>query len=753
MNSIFDCLNPPQLEAVQHTDGPLLILAGAGSGKTRTITYRIWYLIEQMGISPWYILAVTFTNKAASEMRTRIQALLQASDQSNVWVSTFHSACVRILRQHCSSLGINSAFAILDAGDQLSVVKKCIQKVDDHPQSLNPYAVLEEMRKAKNNLLSAQEYSRSSQGDFFRSRAAQVFKAYEETLKESAALDFDDLLLYTIKLFKEYPDVLDHYQNRFHYIMVDEYQDTNHAQSELIYLLAGKYQNICVVGDDDQSIYRWRGADIHNILDFEKVFPETKVIRLEQNYRSTKNILKAAHEVISHNSMRKGKELWTSNEDGANLLIQEAYDEQQEAVYVRKAIQSMCQSEFTNYRNYAVLFRTNAQSRALEEALRNEGIPYVVVGGLKFYERREIKDLIAYLKVIANPDHQLSLFRIINTPPRKLGTTTLARIESYAAEHHFSAYRAMEAIAETEELKSGQRESLKSFLHSVQKWQDLSQEKSIADLLEGIIKDINYYGYLTEDGTEDAEARVENVHELISGIQYFEQHNPGSHLADFLDYVSLLSDIDEYNETSGAVTLMTVHSAKGLEFPVVFMVGMEENLFPVSRSLNSPESVEEERRLCYVGMTRAQKRLIFTHARYRSLYGNTQHNALSRFLQEIPADLFEDPRKKPAPPESNDDLEEMKDKIWAMKKMRQGKERETHSSPPLSQVVRKIDNSHQQSGGTTQELRVGDRVYHEQWGEGLILYREGEGESCKISITFGGLKKKLVLKYAKLTKI
>ncbi|MEW6378975.1 MAG: UvrD-helicase domain-containing protein [bacterium] len=751
MNSPLDSLNPVQREAVQHTEGPLLILAGAGSGKTRTITYRIWYLITQKNVSPWNILAVTFTNKAAEEMKNRVKALLSHSDGLKVWISTFHSACVRILRQHISRLGMSSDFAILDAQDQMKTIKRCIADVDDHPQSMQSYAVLAEIRRAKNDLVSAREYADSAGGDFFKSRVARIFRAYEKRLNEDHALDFDDLLLLTDRLFRECPDVLASYQNRCHYIMVDEYQDTNHAQSRIIYRLAQQHRNICVVGDDDQSIYRWRGADIRNILGFEKVFPETRTIRLEQNYRSTRTILRAANQVIAHNSLRKIKELWTDNEEGDKICLYQAPDEYAEARYISQQIQALRRSDFSDCRSFAVLYRTNAQSRTIEEALRNDGLPYQIVGGLKFYERKEIKDLIAYLKVIANPDSRTNILRIINVPPRKIGQTSLAKIEALADENRLPFSQALFAILETQELNTTQKQNLMRFLQSLKNWRDVRTSHTISQLLDLVLKETDYLAYLEEEKTDQAESRVENVKELLSGMKHFEQQNPDSSLEDFLDHVSLLSDIDEYHEGSGAITLMTVHSAKGLEFPVVFMIGMEEGLFPISRSTFKQEELEEERRLCYVGMTRAGKKLFLTRAEQRMVYGNTQRSEASRFIAEIPPEFLDlsgghaayrssssgnagyrsipSTRKEPSMTPQPEKLQ---------KQFATSKTRPDYLQNPV------------ESNGN---LQPGDRVYHEQWGEGVIFNCEGEGENTKVSVNFGGLRKKLLVKYARLRKI
>jgi len=747
----LDSLNPIQREAVQYTEGPLLILAGAGSGKTRTITYRIWYLITQKGVSPWNILAVTFTNKAAEEMKNRVKGLLHLSDSMKVWVSTFHSACVRILRQHITKLGMSGEFAILDTNDQVKIIKKCIADMDEHPQSLSPYAVIAEIRRAKNDLLSARQYADAAGSDFFQSRVARIFKAYEERLSEDHSLDFDDLLLLTYRLFKECPDVLEYYRGRCRYIMVDEYQDTNHAQSQIVNLLAQTHRNICVVGDDDQSIYRWRGADIHNILNFEKGFPEVKIIRLEQNYRSTGTILGAANHLVSHNSLRKVKSLWTTNEEGAALTLYEAMDEHAEARYISRQVQTLRNagsgSEFPHYRDFAVLYRINAQSRTIEEALRNDGIPYQIVGGLKFYERKEIKDLLAYLKVISNPDNRTSLLRIINVPPRKIGQTSIAKIEAFANENRLPFSQALAVIVETQGLNSVQKQHMSIFLQSLQKWRDFRKGNTISELINLVLEDIDYFAYLEEEQTDQAEARVENVKELISGIQYYESQNPDSGLEDFLDYVSLLSDIDEYREGSagpGAVTLMTVHSAKGLEFPVVFITGMEEKLFPMTRNAMGIEELEEERRLCYVGMTRAKKLLFFTRALQRMVYGTTQESCISRFVEEVPEEFFAKSAKSKK----------------GFDKSGQGTGDaagytgygSATTSPPSGERIRGEGHKGEERGGDG-NYQIGDRVRHEQWGEGSIFYCEGEGENTKVSVNFGGLRKKLLVKYARLRKI
>ncbi len=741
LNYLSEQLNPPQIEAVKHTEGPLLILAGAGSGKTRTLIYRIWYLIEEKRVNPWNILAVTFTNKAASEMRNRLQSLLPRTDSMNVWVSTFHSACVKILRQHISRLGMSNSFAILDGNDQLRIVKKCIKEVDDSPESLHHLAVIKEIRQSKNELNTAQEYKGLMRENYYGLRIADVFLHYERKLRENASLDFDDLLFFVWKLFKEHPDVLDYYQNRCRYILVDEYQDTNHAQSQIIYLLAEKHQNICVVGDDDQSIYRWRGADIHNILDFEKVYPQAKTIYLEQNYRSTQVILKAANQVISLNQMRKEKELWTDNEEGDKIIFFEAFNEQMESKYISQKIQSFYRGDFSHYNDFAALYRTNAQARAIEEALRNDGLSYRIVGGLKFYERKEIKDLIAYLKVVVNPDNQLNLLRIINVPHRKIGQATIAKIEAFADEQHLSLYQGIIAMFEAEELTTGSKKGLSHFIDSLHKWREFSKDHKISSLLEVMIEDTDYMEYLAKEKTEQAESRIENVKELLAGIRYFEKQNEGKTLEDYLDYVSLFTDIDEYEKGADTITLMTVHSAKGLEFPVVFMAGMEKDLFPLGRNSINISDLEEERRLFYVAMTRAQKRLFLTRAKKRNIFGSSKDTSCSPFIEEVPSQyLTRDTGKS-----DSQGAYEIFD--YRAKRPRESTQRDLKKAS-FFQFPEST------SEGNIQEiLRAGDRVYHEKWGEGLVLYKEGQGENTKISINFGGLKKKLMIKYARLRKI
>ncbi len=755
MNSLAEQLNPPQLEAVKHTEGPLLILAGAGSGKTRTITYRIWYLIEKMNIRPWNVLAVTFTNKAAKEMRDRVQGLLHRSDGLNVWVSTIHSACVRILRQHIVRLGIKSAFDILDANDQTRIIKKCISETDDHPQTLHHYAVLKEMSLAKNDMITAQKYAALMEGNNYGYRIAQVFLAYEKKLRENQALDFDDLLFFTWKLFQEHPDVLEYYQNRCQYIMVDEYQDTNHVQAKIMDLLAKKHQNICVVGDDDQSIYQWRGADIKNILGFEKLYPQTKIIRLEQNYRSTQTILDAANQVIAQNNTRKAKKLWTENETGEKITLYEAFHEQEESQYICRRIQSFYRSDFPHYQDFAILYRTNAQSRVLEEALRNNAVPYVIVGGLKFYERKEIKDLIAYLKIVVNPDNQLSLLRIINVPPRRIGQGTIAKIEAFARENQLTVFQALPPLLETQDLMSAAKSSLTQFIECINKWRDFRKNHSIFDLLKLILKDSLYLEYLEEEKTELVRSRVENVEELLSGIRYFENENEDNTLEDYLDHVSLLTDIDDYSEGNGAVTLMTFHSAKGLEFPVVFMSGMEKDLFPLARNTTNEVDLEEERRLCYVGMTRAKKKLILTRARQRTIYGQTKETDISCFVREIPSRFFSESTTG-FDFQTIDDIKMFKHKFrpsqWSGKKF-----------VPLKPVPADFANNAisplfadadaDEIEDTPEDYKSGDWVFHEKWGKGIILYRQGEGDKAKVSVSFSGQKKKLIIKYAKLKKI
>ena len=637
--SIYDKLNEPQREAVFHTDGPLLILAGAGSGKTRVLTHRIAYLIEERGVNPWNILAITFTNKAAGEMRQRVDSLVGFGSES-IWVSTFHSMCVRILRRFIDRLGYDNRFTIYDTDDQKTLMREVCRKVDIDTKRIRERAILAEISSAKNELVTPEEYELNAGGDLSKQKLAKVYREYEAQLKSNNALDFDDLLVKTVQLFQTQPDVLENYQERFRYIMVDEYQDTNTVQFQLVRLLAGKYRNLCVVGDDDQSIYKFRGANIRNILDFEKEFPDAYVVKLEQNYRSTGNILEAANSVIRNNTGRKDKTLWTANGEGDKIHLRQfdtAYDE---ADFIAEDIQRQVR-DGASYNDNAVLYRTNAQSRLFEEKFVAMNIPYKIVGGINFYARREIKDLLAYLKTIDNGQDDLAVRRIINIPKRGIGLTTVNRIQESADERGISFYEALMAP----DLIPGIGRSaskLDSFAALIEYFKGQAAGESITDLLKEVIEKTGYVQELEADDKEDAEARIQNIDELLNKAAAYEEscadRNEEASLAGFLEEVALVADIDSLDESQDYVVLMTLHSAKGLEFPHVYLAGMEDGLFPSYMTImaDDGEELEEERRLCYVGITRAEQELTLSCARKRMVRGETQYNKMSRFIKEIP---------------------------------------------------------------------------------------------------------------------
>jgi len=639
-DAMLEELNPRQREAVTTTDGPLLVLAGAGSGKTRVLAYRIAYLIAKNIAPPWAILAITFTNKAAREMQERVAKLVGPA-AADIWVSTFHSMCVRILRKDIERIGYGSSFGILDATDQLSVVRNVMKELNLDSKRFEPKAILAAISAAKNELVTADQYA-DRQGDFFQSIVAKVYTQYQKRLKSNNALDFDDLIMLTVRLFREAPDVLDYYQHRFRYIHVDEYQDTNHAQYVLCRLLAAKHRGLCVVGDSDQSIYRWRGADITNILNFEKDYPEAKTVLLEQNYRSTSTILDAANAVIANNAGRKPKNLWTDVRGGDNIVVCEADTEHGEGMFVADTIRRNVEESGMRYGDHAVLYRTNAQSRVIEEILIKAEIPYRIVGGIRFYDRKEIKDMLAYLRLAANPDDDISMERVVNVPKRGIGDATWDKVTAEAAARGVSVFRLLCDGLEELDIQSRARKALGEFRDLIMNLHQMSEYLSVTELTEQAAELSGYREELRRDGSLEAQARLENIDELLSVTQEFEKRNEDKSLLAFLTDLALIADIDSLGdgeEAGDAVVLMTLHSAKGLEFPAVFIVGMEEGIFPGSRALTEPEELEEERRLCYVGITRAMRKLYLSHARTRLLYGRTSSNMPSRFLAEIPDKL------------------------------------------------------------------------------------------------------------------
>ena len=707
-------LNPPQGEAVTQTEGPLLILAGAGSGKTRVLTYRIAYLIGAKKVFPSKILAVTFTNKAAQEMRTRVEKLL-GKIGAPVWISTFHSLCSRILRKEAKVLGYKTSFTIYDEDDSLSLIKKCMEKLEIPVKKVSPTAVLSQISDEKNKLTDWKEYKIKVK-DFFQENVSKIYELYQLKLEDAMAFDFDDLIMKTVELFDKHPEILEKYQKRFRYILVDEYQDTNHAQYVLVKQLASSHRNLCVVGDDDQSIYGWRGADLNNILDFEKDYPECKIIRLEQNYRSTQVILNAASSVVKNNLSRKGKTLWTEGEGGEKIKLVLVDDEHIEALSIVDSIKNILDESTIALKDFVILYRTNAQSRILEQKLRDNGIPYVIVGGVRFYQRREIKDVLAYLKVLVNPNDLVSWKRIINIPPRGIGDKTFARLEEYSIKNGLNCLDALENVEKIPDISSRMKNLIKEFFGTIKEFIGKKDKLTIDKLTEYVIEKTGYLNQLLTEGTIESENRAENLKELISATQEFRQRTDEPSLNAFLEEVSLLSDIDYWDQAKDAVNLMTLHSAKGLEFPVVFITGLEEGLFPISRSMDSQKELEEERRLFYVGLTRAKQKIFLSFAHNRKRFGDMV-NLRSRFLDELPSELLE--------------VEDLIAAGWERKE--------------------KLFQQDQEMEFDDSILKAGTRVLHPDFGEGRVIQKEGFGEGTRLLIRFeAGFTKRLLAKYADL---
>jgi DNA helicase-2/ATP-dependent DNA helicase PcrA len=744
----LDDLNPPQREAVLHGDGPLLILAGAGSGKTRVITYRIAHLIRERDVRPGNILAVTFTNKAATEMRERLERLLSIPLRG-LWISTFHAACVRILRQHIERIGYKRQFVIYDETDRSSLIRTCMQDLRIDDKHYQPRAVIARISALKNNLTDPEQFARTSAGFGFDEAVSRTYELYTERLKESGGLDFDDLLMLSVRLLEQHPDVLDHYQQLFQHILIDEYQDTNRAQYRLVRLLTAKHRSLCVVGDDDQSIYKFRGADITNILNFEKDYADTTIVKLEQNYRSTENILGAASAVVKRNLGRKDKTLWTSRRGGEQVLCYTAVDEKDEARYICRNIGKFV-DDGRALREIAILYRTNAQSRALEDALRNRGIPYRIFGGLRFYDRKEIKDIIAYLRVLHNPADSVSLRRIINVPARGIGDTTIDKLEKAAQQKGVPLYEAARdpAAAEIAKAASGKLREFTSFMERLRT--DMGN-LILTDLARRVIDDSGYIKALEEERSIEARIRIENLTELLTATEDFQEQNREAGLDAFLDQVALITDMEQQSAGDGkgrtnaeSVTLMTLHNAKGLEFPVVFMAGMEEGLFPHSRSVESEEELEEERRLCYVGMTRAKERLILTHASERRLYGYPQANLISRFVEEIPAELVEREGMPVLSAGAGKRYVQWEDAV-APERADASPWTNSHRPEKASAPAKTAKSS-----GTTPYYN-GAVVKHAKFGIGTIQRSEGAGDDLKISVSFPGHGVKILsVKYANL---
>lgn len=749
--AVYDTLNKPQKEAVFHTEGPLLILAGAGSGKTRVLTHRIAYLIEEKGVNPWNILAITFTNKAAEEMRQRVDSLVGIGAES-IWVSTFHSMCVRILRRYIDRLGYDNRFTIYDTDDQKTLMKEVCRKTDIDTKRFKERMLLSVISSAKNEMILPEEFELNAGGDFVQLKIAKVYKEYEAQMRANNALDFDDLLVKTVQLLETQPDVRENYQERFRYIMVDEYQDTNTVQFRLVSLLAGKYRNLCVVGDDDQSIYKFRGANIRNILDFEKEFSDAKVIKLEQNYRSVGNVLEVANSVIRNNKGRKEKTLWTDNEKGEKIRLRQfdtAYDEAQ---FIAEDIKDET-AQGANYSDHAVLYRTNAQSRLLEEKFVAMNIPYKIVGGINFYSRREIKDVLSYLKTIDNGKDDLAVRRIINVPKRGIGLTTINRIQESAAARGIGFYDALSAP----DLIPGIGRSaskLDSFAALIEYFKGRSEESGVTDLLTEVIEKTGYTESLEADDPEELEARVQNIDELVSKAAVYEEscsdRGERPTLSGFLEEVALVADIDSVAEDRDYVSLMTLHSAKGLEFPHVYLAGMEDGLFPsyMSISGDDPEELEEERRLCYVGVTRAEEKLTLTCARMRLVRGERQYNSMSRFIKEMPSALI-DTGKREGGFSQNVSLGEKRTYSSEVS----GYKRSAYAQKPAFAAIQKGSGlMAKKSEGLS--YGVGDRVRHVKFGDGTVTEIKEGGRDYEVTVQFdtAGVRKMFAL-FAKLIKI
>ena len=742
--SIYDTLNPPQREAVAQTEGPVLILAGAGSGKTRVLTHRIAYLMDEKGVNPWNILAITFTNKAAQEMRERVDKLVGFGSES-IWVSTFHSACVRILRRHIDNLGYDTNFTIYDTDDQKSLMKDVCRKMNIDTKIYKERSLLAQISHAKDELLTPDDMEMKAAGDYNMKKVASVYREYQAALRKNNALDFDDLIVKTVELFEKCGAVLEYYQERFKYIMVDEYQDTNTAQFKFISLLAQRYQNLCVVGDDDQSIYKFRGANIGNILGFEHVFPDARVIRLEQNYRSTRNILNAANQVIANNTERKAKTLWTENEEGSKVHFRQFLNAYEEAEYVAGEIGKLKRNGLGNYRDCAILYRTNAQSRIFEEKFIAANIPYKLVGGVNFYARKEIKDLLCYLKTINNARDDLAVQRIINVPKRGIGATTLGRVQDYADNMGISLY---EALRVAEEVPSIGRSLSKidGFVTFIQMLKSKADVMTVEEILQEVIDSTGYVAELEAEDTEESRARIENIDELISKTvayqEAMEEQNQPATLSGFLEEVALIADIDTVDPDQDYVLLMTLHSAKGLEFPKVFMVGMEDGIFPshMTISYGDDGEMEEERRLCYVGITRAMKDLTLTCAQQRMIRGETQYNRVSRFVREIPRELVDlghtIQEKKP----KVEELIPTPAKHSKMKEILQGR-----NYKPREFKVTKANSL---------DYEVGDTVRHIKFGVGIVKEIVEGGRDYEVTVEFDKVGvKKMFASFAKLKKI
>lgn len=768
MQELIEGLNNKQKEAVLETEGPCLVIAGAGSGKTKVLTHKIAYLIAEKHVAPWNILAITFTNKAANEMKERIETLV-GEVAKDIWMGTFHSICVRILRKYIDRIGFDSSFLIFDTSDQRTLVKECLKALNIDDKMFTDRSVLAEISNAKNEMLEPTSYLAKYTGDFRREKIGEIYSMYQRRLKENNAIDFDDIINFTIKILTENPDALEYYSEKFKYVLVDEYQDTNKAQFTLVTILASRYGNITVVGDNDQGIYSFRGADISNILNFEKDFPGTKIIKLEQNYRCTGNILKTANAVIKNNEAKYEKKLWTENEEGSLPCIYQGDDEYDEARYIVEQIHHLKREEYLDYNNYAILYRMNSQSRAIEDILRREDIPYKIIGGLKFYERKEIKDTIAYLRLIANTADNLSLKRIINEPKRGIGKTSIDQIEQIAQENGTSMY---EVIKHAEQYGLNRVfTNSREFITCIEEMRSQKEELEISELIKQVLNKSGYTKALELENTIEAESRLQNIEELLTVAIEFEEEIAENSLNDFLESITLSSDIDNLEESEESVTLMTLHSAKGLEFPVVFLVGMEEGIFPGYKSIGEPQELEEERRLFYVGITRAKQNLYFTCAKHRTIFGSTSYNAISRFIKEIPQDLLEgfdemEPKKEETFADSNYGWSygtNFAGKVKTYKFEEVGKQAVASSlSTPKAKNGENVNgfafrtaesflnNLNKPKGEVDITVyKEGMRIYHKKFGEGTINSIQQEGEDAKVDINFDKVgHKRLMAKYA-----
>ena len=755
MQNLIDGLNDKQKEAVLSTEGPCLVIAGAGSGKTKVLTHKIAYLISEKNVKPWNILAITFTNKAATEMKQRIENLI-GDAAGEMWMGTFHSICVKILRRFIDRIGFDTSFLIFDTSDQRTVVKECLKTLNMDDKLFTDRSVLAEISNAKNEMLTPGAYQAKYSGDYRKEKIGQVYELYQKRLKENNAVDFDDIINYAIEILSSNADVLQYYTDKFHYVLVDEYQDTNKAQFTLVTILASRYGNITVVGDNDQGIYSFRGADISNILNFEKDFPGTRIIKLEQNYRCTGNILKAANAVIKHNENKYEKKLWTENEEGSLPCLYQAEDEYDEANYIVEQIEHLKTEEYLKPNDFAILYRMNAQSRAIEDILRRENIPYKIVGGLKFYERKEIKDVIAYLRLIQNPSDNISLRRIINEPKRGIGKTSLDNVQKISDQTGLSSY---EIIKHAEEYGLNRiKANADEFINLIEEFRAEKDELSISELITEVLQKSGYSKSLELENTVEAETRIQNIDEFLTVAIEFEEESAENSLSEFLESITLSSDIDEMQDEDNSVTLMTLHSAKGLEFPVIFLVGMEEGIFPGYKSIGEPKELEEERRLFYVGITRAKQFLYLTCAKHRTIFGFTSYNAISRFVKEIPDNLLDGIA-------NNDEEEKFNDmqynweygkasnfgkvKTYKSEQEANSIKTNTYNYRTAESFLNSLKQKQSASKVDVSKYKEGIRIYHKKFGEGTIQKMEEEGEDYKLDIQFDKAgHKRLMAKFA-----